>query len=110
MQIKLAAAEAAFANKYTDGLRGVVWRIEPYLGDEMYESTVSCVVCGSNGVAEGEASLEETVNYEHDRSEPDVYGWLKFTATSFSCQVCGLRLASKKCLWLACGLSGSIRT
>jgi hypothetical protein len=91
---KLDAARAAFKKKYgrmpdesLEVISGITPRVDP-----IHESTVPCVVCASNGVAQGEISLDEAEDYETG----SVYGGLRFIPTTFSCQQCGLRLNSRK--------------
>jgi hypothetical protein len=94
VKMKLAAAKATLEKKYgvmTDEMLKAIWGITPRI-DAMLESTAPCVVCGSDGVAEGEIWLDEAL----DNETGSVYGGLRFTPTTFACQQCELRLTSPK--------------
>jgi hypothetical protein len=98
VQVRLAAAKVAFEDKYgslSDEIRELAVSMEPRF-DESEESLAECPACGSPGVAGGDIWLDEVVSWDNDPNEPNVWGGLQFTATSFSCQHCGLRLASRE--------------
>jgi hypothetical protein len=95
VQIKLAAAKAAFAEKYggmSSEIRDLIGKMEPRFSEEWEEATAECPACDSKGVAKGRFWVDEAVDYDKESGEPWVYGMVKFTPADFSCQVCGLRL------------------
>jgi hypothetical protein len=96
VQVKLAAAKAAFAERYgemPEESREVIRRISPAF-DETEGAIAECPACGCKGIAVGRHSLDDYVRYDEE-GEPQGLAWLKFTPVTFSCATCGLRLASQ---------------
>jgi hypothetical protein len=89
VQVKLAAARAAFVEKYGEVLEELFQLIRkmPPQFDQMQEAVAECPVCGSQGVAGGEMSVDVAGDHEDD-----VWAWVHFDPTGFSCPMCGLRL------------------
>jgi hypothetical protein len=67
--IKLAAASAAFMEKYAGmppEVQKLIVTLEPRF-DEIDEAATECPACGSQGVARGKYSVAEEVDYDKDR-------------------------------------------
>ena len=94
--VKLAAATAAFKDKYAGmpaEVQKLIVTLEPRF-DEIDEAATECPACGSQGVARGKYSVAEEVDYDKETGEPSVWGMVRFTPDDFSCQLCGLRLVT----------------
>jgi hypothetical protein len=96
VQLALARAKAAFVQEYggmSDEMRDVIKNTPPSF-DERHEAIAKCPACGSKGVATGEVELETEGGYDAD-GVARAWAFLMFTPETFSCQLCGLRLASQ---------------
>jgi hypothetical protein len=82
--VKLAAAKAAFTQKYgemSDELRDLIQRIsERHNKDE--EAIADCPACGSVGVAEGEYFVDGDVEVDH-HGEPHAWSVVKSMPRDF---------------------------
>ena len=75
--IKLAAARAAFTDKYggmSSEIRDVIGTVEPWFFD-WEEAATDCPACDSRGIAKGSYWLDEAVDYDKETGEPSVWGW-----------------------------------
>jgi len=92
---KLAAAKSAFMDKYggmPSEMRDMIGRVKPRIFTDWESAVTDCPACDAKGVAKGRYWLDETD--DDDTGEPWVWGTVKFTPDTFSCQLCELRLAN----------------
>jgi hypothetical protein len=95
--IKLAAAKAAFSDKYggmSSEMQGLIGRVEPRSFYDWDEAATDCPACDSRGIAKGTFWLDEVEDYDKETGEPWVWGMVKFTPDASSCPLCGLRLTN----------------
>jgi hypothetical protein len=88
VQVKLAAARAAFEERYGETqreLREFVKTVVPRFDER--EEVTECPACGCKGVAKGEHSVNADVSAGKD-GELSTYAWVEFAPVSFSCQAC----------------------
>lgn len=93
--VKLAAAKANFDTKYkgmpTEVLE-MLRKVATGVADDD-EQGLACPVCETSGIAYGEFDVETSDAWWED-GEPNVDAWVQFTATAFTCRMCGLHLDS----------------
>jgi hypothetical protein len=86
VNVKLAAAKAAFIQKYSemsDELGDLIKRMVPYTGLRD-EAVADCPACESVGVVEGEYWVDGDVEFDQ-HGEPHSWSVVKLTAEKFSC-------------------------
>ena len=100
VEVRLAAADAWLEHRYATEGKAVLDVVRALSNSAVLthsERFRQCPVCGSQGIATGEHSVEyEPADWDKEAGEvTDVAPEVWFSARSFRCNVCGLRLDSQ---------------
>jgi hypothetical protein len=97
VQGKLAAARAAFAEKYgamPEELRELIRKMTPQFDETREEAIVECPACSSHCVAAGVVTADVDADFDRD-GLAYAWSWAEFSPSTLFCQQCGLRLTTQ---------------
>jgi hypothetical protein len=97
VQGKLAAARAAFAEKYgamPEELRELIRKMTPQFDETREEAIAECPACSSQCVAAGVVTADVDADFDRD-GLAYTWSWAEFSPSTLFCQQCGLRLTTQ---------------